>query len=121
MVIPKPLLPAYLNTTCETQSTTAKIEKPHGHLEASSPSYYYRQRKEDSGARDHLALLSPLKPNKDETHPRWLRSVSHKTQSRRPPLDTTVMAVRKLQEHRVLLHCFSPMVPKNVETHLRCL
>ena len=86
----------------------AKVEKPHNCLEAPTSSDNYLRREEDSGALDQIELLSSMKPCKGETNPRWLRSISRKTLPEHPAHDTTVMAVRKLQEHRRLLHCFSP-------------
>ena len=111
------LFPTYLDITFETPSTMAKIVEPHALPEAPPTSYDYRPRGVNSGALDQVALLSSMKPCKGETHPRWLSSISRKTFSRHSPHDPTVMVVRKLQEYRRLLHCFSPMIPRNVVTH----
>lgn len=111
------LFPTYLNISDETPSRMAKIAEPHAFPEASSTSYDYRLCGVIPGALDQVALLCSIKLCKGETHPRWLSSISRKTFSRHSPHDPTVMAVRKLQEYRRLLHCFSPMIPRNVETH----
>lgn len=42
----------------------AMIEKAHDVLEASSPSYYYHRREEDSGIGEQFALILPVKPRK---------------------------------------------------------
>lgn len=111
------LFPTYLNIIHETPSTMAKTVEPHVLPEASSTSYHYRPGGVNPGALDQFALLSSMKPYKGETHPRWLSSISRQIFSRHSPHDTTVIAVRKLQDYRRLLHCFSPMIPRNVETH----